>query len=113
MNTSVTRKMDILYSKKIIAKKKVLSERGEYKHSPKLENLRNAFSENQPKLPDSWAWSRLVEVGEISPKNESEDDTIASFVSMRAISEMHSSVVVSEDRPWGWHEKGIHSLCQW
>lgn len=90
----------------IAAKKQALSDAGVYKRSPKLENLHDAFNENLPKIPSAWAWSRLVEVGEISPKNEAEDDVIASFASMSAISEMHSSAVASEDRPWGNIKKG-------
>lgn len=90
----------------ITAKKQALSDAGKYKRSPKLENFRDAYNENLPKVPATWAWSRLVEVGEISPRNEAEDDTMASFASMSAISEMHSSAVASEDRPWGSIKKG-------
>ncbi|UTF49811.1 restriction endonuclease subunit S [Desulfomicrobium sp. ZS1] len=90
----------------ITAKKQALSDAGKYKRSPKLENFRDAYNENLPKVPATWAWSRLVEVGEISPRNEAEDDSTASFASMSAISEMHSSAVTSEDRPWGSIKKG-------
>jgi type I restriction enzyme S subunit len=90
----------------ITVKKQALSDAGKYKRSPKLENFRDAYNENLPKVPATWAWSRLVEVGEISPRNEAEDDSMASFASMSAISEMHSSAVASEDRPWGNIKKG-------
>jgi len=92
--------------KEIIAKKQALSDAGAYKRSPKLENLRDAYNENLPNIPSSWAWSRLVEVGQISPKNEADDAAIASFASMSAISEMHSSAVASEDKRWGNIKKG-------
>lgn len=87
--------------KEIYAKKQALCDAGRFKRTPKLENLRGAYNESLPTIPSTWAWGRLVEVGEISPKNEADDGALASFVPMSAISEMHSSAVASEDRPWG------------
>lgn len=50
-----------------------------FKRSPKLENLRDMFSESLPVIPKTWTWTRLIDIGEISPKNEAEDDAMASF----------------------------------
>ena len=87
-------------------KKQHLIEAGMYKRSPKLENLRDAFNEALPKIPSSWAWARLIDVGEISPKNKTDEDTVASFAPMSAISEMHSARVTCEDRTWSAIKKG-------
>src|SRR5689334_15461034 len=57
-------------------KKQHLIEAGEYKRSSNLENLRAEFNEALPRLPSTWAWSRLVDVGEINPRNVADDDTM-------------------------------------
>jgi len=87
-------------------KKQRLIEAGIHKRSPKIENLRDAFNESLPKIPSSWAWARLVDVGEISPKNEADDDTMVSFASMSAISEKHAAGVAHADRLWSTIKKG-------
>lgn len=80
---------------------------GTFKRSPKLENLRDTFSESLPVIPKTWTWTRLVDIGEISPKNEAEDDAMASFAPMSAISEMHGVSVQLENRPWETIKKGF------
>ncbi len=77
-----------------------------FKHSPKLENSKDTFNEFLPEIPDTWAWTRLVDIGEISPKNGAEDDEMASFASMRTISEKHAVPSQPEDRLWGTIKKG-------
>jgi type I restriction enzyme, S subunit len=46
-----------------------------FKSSPKLENLPLGIPEDI-KLPDSWRWSRLVDIGEINPRNRNVSDSI-------------------------------------
>jgi len=77
-----------------------------YKRSPKLESLKETFNFFLPELPNSWVWTRLVDIGEISPKNNAEDDTMASFAPMSKISEKHAVRVLPENRLWGTIKKG-------
>ncbi|MCU7882750.1 MAG: restriction endonuclease subunit S [Candidatus Thiodiazotropha sp. (ex Lucinoma annulata)] len=79
---------------------------GLFKRTPKLENLKGTFSDSLPGLPETWAWSRLVDIGEISPKNHFDDETPASFATMSTISEMHGVSPKPEERPWGNVKKG-------
>lgn len=59
-------------------------------------------------LPRSWCWSRLVDIGEISPKNNvTEDDIIASFIPMSGVSDRHSSQLLAEARPWKQIKSGF------
>lgn len=78
----------------------------EFKRSPKLENISDVYNQNLPSLPNSWTWTRLVDIGEISPKNDCNDDEMASFVSMSSISERHRVDVTPETRSWGNVKKG-------
>lgn len=87
-------------------KKQQLINTGHYKRSPTIENLPRASNEKLPKIPGTWTWTRLVEIGEISPRNETDDSTIVSFASMNSIPEKHSSKVAAEDRPWSTVKKG-------
>ncbi len=91
--------------------KQRLIEEGNYKQSSKLENLKGLFDQNIPGIPTTWAWARLVDIGEIGPKNEAEDETLVSFVPMSAISEMHSSRLAAEVRPWSLIKKGYTHLA--
>jgi len=88
-------------------KQQHLIETGAYKRSPKLENLRDAFNDELPSIPSNWVWVRLVDIGEINPRNEADDDTVASFASMSAISAMYRASVVPADRLWGTIKKGF------
>lgn len=77
-----------------------------FKRSPKFENSSGTYDENLPDLPSSWTWTRLVDIGEISPRNVGDDEEMASFVSMSSISERHGVAVTPEARPWGKVKKG-------
>lgn len=77
-----------------------------FKGSPKLENFPLRIPENI-KIPSYWRWSRLVDIGEINPKNSDlEDDTVASFLPMIGLPELHSGTLEPEERPWGRIKKG-------
>lgn len=83
----------------LIAEKKI-------KRLPKLQNSPLRIPKNI-KIPNSWYWSRLVDIGEINPKNSDlEDDTVASFLPMSSLSELHSGTLGPEERPWGRIKKG-------
>jgi len=95
-----------LLLEQIERKKLALINRRAFKRSPKIESLHGAFQEGLPEIPSSWTWSRLVDVGEISPKNEAEDGAMASFAPMSAISEMHAVDIMPQERKWGAIKNG-------
>jgi type I restriction enzyme S subunit len=57
-------------------------------------------------LPESWRWSRLLDLGEINPRNDPEDDAAATFVPMAAVSEKHGQPLGGEVTRWGAISKG-------
>jgi type I restriction enzyme, S subunit len=77
-----------------------------FKRSSKLENIPLSVSKNI-KLPNSWRWIRLVDIGEINPRNDNiADDTSASFIPMSGLPEIHSGKLEPEQRLWGQIKKG-------
>ncbi|WP_395344688.1 restriction endonuclease subunit S [Ningiella sp. W23] len=94
--TNVTR-----IRKQLIAEKK-------FKRSPKLESAQ--LVPPLIELPPSWRWSRLLDLGEINPRNQVEEDpesmVMATFVPMAAVSELHSITIAGEVRPWSEIKKG-------
>ena len=79
---------------------------GSFKRWSKLVNFKSQYAHALPELPGNWAWARLVDIGEINPKNVLEDDQPSSFASMSAISEVHAVAPKTEERPWGSIKKG-------
>lgn len=57
-------------------------------------------------LPPVWRWSRLLDVGEINPRNEGADDELAAFVPMSGVPQSHGVAIVAEARRWGDIKKG-------
>ena len=57
-------------------------------------------------LPESWRWSRLLDIGEINPRNEAPDDQLAAFVPMSGVPQLHRAPIVAETRRWGEIKKG-------
>jgi type I restriction enzyme S subunit len=57
-------------------------------------------------LPKSWRWSRLLDLGEINPRNDAGDDAAATFVPMAAVSEKHGHPLGGEVIRWGAISKG-------
>lgn len=80
---------------------------GTFKRSPKLESMDMIISDSIPRIPRTWAWTRLVDVGEINPRNEADDNTLAAFAPMNVISEIHNRQVRCEERPWASIKKGF------
>lgn len=75
-----------------------------WKRAPKLESA----PLNLPaiELPPTWRWSRLLDLGEINPRNLASDDAKATFVPMAAISEKHGMAVGGEETDWASISKG-------
>ena len=57
-------------------------------------------------LPPKWQWSRIAEIGAISPRNNVPDDLITSFVSMPMISAQYGIEHEHQPRPWATMKKG-------
>lgn len=75
-----------------------------FKRAPKLEST--LFKAPLIDLPPSWRWSRLLDLGEINPRNEAPNDARATFVPMASVSENHGVPLVGEDATWGDISKG-------
>jgi len=57
-------------------------------------------------LPESWCWSRLLDIGEINPRNDAPDDQLAAFVPMSGVPQIHKAPIVPETKRWGEIKKG-------
>lgn len=75
-----------------------------FKRTAKLESERLVLPAIA--LPESWRWSRLLDLGEISPRNEAREDARATFVPMAAVSEKHGEPIGGEVTQWGAISKG-------
>lgn len=58
-------------------------------------------------LPETWRWTRLLDIGEISPRNEAPDDQLAAFMTMNGVPQTHRGAMVAEARRWGEIKKGF------
>ena len=76
-----------------------------YKRMPKLES-ESIVSPKAVRLPEGWRWSRLLDVGEINPRNEATDDQLAAFIPMSGIPQRHGHPIVAEVKRWGDVKKG-------
>lgn len=76
-----------------------------YKRMPKLES-EPIRPPQGIKLPESWRWSRLLDIGEINPRNEAPDDLLAAFVPMSGVPQLHKAPIVAEIKRWGEINKG-------
>ena len=63
-------------------------------------------------LPKAWAWTQIAELGVISPRNDSRDDHVASFVPMRMIPAEYGATNVHEPRPWGEIKRGYTHFAE-
>ncbi|MAY01825.1 MAG: restriction endonuclease [Gammaproteobacteria bacterium] len=75
-----------------------------------IRNTKKPAPPNDPpsyKLPDTWVWTNLHEIGEIGPRNENEDDSEASFVPMQLISEYYGVPIEHEVKQWGEIRSGF------
>jgi type I restriction enzyme S subunit len=63
-------------------------------------------------LPESWRWSRLLDLGEINPRNEAPDDQIAAFAPMSGIPQQHKAPINAETRPWSEIKKGYTHFAE-
>ncbi|MDE8555829.1 restriction endonuclease subunit S [Pantoea vagans] len=75
-----------------------------YKRSPKLESSK--IVPPAIDLPFNWRWSRLLDLGEINPRNQAGETAMATFVPMAGVSEKHSKEISGEIKSWSKINKG-------
>ena len=68
----------------------------------KKQSFKINFAEEKPSvpLPSNWEWSSISELAEINPRNEAEDDSMASFIPMPLISKSYKGDHGQESRSW-------------
>jgi type I restriction enzyme S subunit len=57
-------------------------------------------------LPSTWRWTRLLDIGEINPRNDAPDKQLAAFVPMSGVPQVHRAAIVAETKRWGDIKKG-------
>ena len=93
----------------IQAKKKLLITQKKFKRSPKLDKLPKPKPEI--KIPKTWVFTYLVDIGEISPKNIAEDACLVSFLPMSGVSDKHLGQLITEGRGWEAVKKGYTHIA--
>ena len=58
-------------------------------------------------VPKSWVWTSLESLGFINPRNEFDEDEMASFVPMNLVPQKYGDGVRAEKRLWGEIKKGF------
>ncbi|QQS06269.1 MAG: restriction endonuclease subunit S [Fibrobacterota bacterium] len=87
-------------------KKREAVEKRLFKSSSKLESLAIEIP-REIILPPNWGWVRLLDLGEINPRNECDDELDVSFLPMGAISQGHRGPLLPEKRKWSEIKKGF------
>ena len=59
------------------------------------------FEPPEAELPQGWVWARLIDIAQINPRNETDDDIDASFVPMPLVSDRVDGAHETETRRWG------------
>jgi type I restriction enzyme S subunit len=94
---------------KIFGRKEQLIKEGKLR----MTKVPFAFDDNeQTELPPTWVYSTLYDIGEIAPRNDSEDGAEASFVPMAQISEFYGIPAQSETRAWGEIKSGFTHFAE-
>lgn len=77
-----------------------------YKRLPKLES-ETLDIPSAIEIPTTWCWTRLLDIGEISPRNDAPDEADVSFIPMSGFSEFHMGALAPEVEKWGRVKKGF------
>ncbi len=89
---------------RIKAEKERLVKEGKIKKSKKLPDIKQ--DEIPFELPNSWQWTRLLEIGQINPRNNCEDNLEVSFVPMNLVPQAYGETIEFEIRKWSDIKKG-------
>ena len=96
--------------KRIAAEKARLVKAGEIrkpKAKPALTVKETPFT-----LPENWKWSQIAEIGVLNPRNNAENDTLASFAPMPMIAADYGAASNHEVRRWGDIKKGYTHFAE-
>lgn len=88
-----------------LARQRLIREE-KYKRMRKLESEPVRPPQNI-ELPESWRWTRLLDIGEINPRNEAPDDQLAAFVPMSGVPQLHAAAIVAETKRWSEIKTGF------
>ena len=91
--------------KDIAAKRQALIKAKHYKRMIELEAEPVSVPQGI-QIPESWEWSRLLDLGEINPRNSGNDDEAAAFLPMRGVPDAHRGSIAFESGKWGDLKKG-------
>ncbi|MDS1311207.1 restriction endonuclease subunit S [Marinobacter xiaoshiensis] len=89
----------------VAATKNRLIREKSYKRLPKLESEAIDLPRTI-QLPETWCWTRLIDIGEVNPRNDAPDDAAASFIPMSGLSQAHKGQLAPEASRWGTIKKG-------
>jgi|HubBroStandDraft_2_1064218.scaffolds.fasta_scaffold02689_5 type I restriction enzyme S subunit len=73
---------------------------------------RSAENELPYRIPPTWSWSQVAEIGIINPRNTADDQVQASFVPMPRISAEYGVSSTHEVRPWGDIKSGFTHFAE-
>lgn len=91
--------------KDVASKRQELVKAKQYKRMIELEAEPVAVPQGI-QIPVSWEWSRLLDLGEINPRNLGDDDDAAAFLPMRGVPDAYRGSVMFESGKWGDLKKG-------
>lgn len=86
-----------------------LIEEKQFKRSPKLES--ELLTEPELRIPSKWRWSRLIDLGEINPRNDFSDHEQVTFLPMKGVSEQYQKPLEGELTSWEKIKKGYTHFC--
>ena len=96
--------------KRIAAEKARLVKAGKIR---KPKSIRALTEKDTPfTLPAIWKWSQIAEIGMLSPRNDTADDALASFVPMSMIEADYGVASNHEVRRWGDIKKGYTHFAE-
>lgn len=96
--------------KRIAAEKARLVKAGKIRKSKAKPVL--TVKETPFTLPENWKWSQIAEIGALSPRNNAEDDTLASFVPMPMIATDYGAASNHKVRRWGDIKNGYTHFAE-
>lgn len=95
---------------------RITKERARLIATGQMRRSKDLPPEDAPEPPHSlapgWAWSSLAAVGVINPRNEADDDVVASFVQMSSIPVAFNDQHLTDPRPWRDIKSGFTQFAE-
>ena len=96
--------------KRIAAEKARMVKVGKIRRPRNIPTLRDV--EVPFPVPASWQWTRITEIGVLSPRNVAEDHTKSSFVPMSMIAAEYGVAIRHRVQPWGEIKSGYTHFAE-